>query len=817
MSFGFLIRRFFVWLGLAMAAPVTAGEVWIAPERLELTGWGSRAQIVVSTMENGRHIDLTRAVECSLEMVGPPVVTVDDRRCVTAVADGSATLVVSVRGVRREIPVVVKGVSAPPPVDFEQDVQPILTRFGCNAGTCHGKQRGQNGFQLSLLGFDAGFDYDALTKEGRGRRAFSPVPDQSLLLLKPVNAVPHGGGKRLEPGGPPFEVLRRWLADGAPRRAPGASTVQRIAVEPTQVVLSRKGQHQLRVTATYADGSTRDVTALTAFQSSDAVLVAVDERGLMTAGQILGDAAVMARYQGHIAVCTVVAPHPDPAPEELYASLPVYNAIDAAVWRRLRQLGITPSAAAEEHTVLRRLYLDLIGRGPTAEEARQYLEDGVPDKRAKLIDRLLHDPEYAEHWANKWTDLLRPNPYRVGIKATLNYDAWIREAFRRNLPYDQFVRELLTAQGSTFRHGATTLYRDRRSPDEITTLVSQLFLGIRLECAKCHHHPFEVYGQDDFYSFAAYFAQLGRKGTGLSPPISGSEEFLFAAGKGSVTHPLTGAVMTPRPLFGSAPALEGVEDPRVALAAWMTSPENPYFAKTIANRVWADLMGRGLVEPVDDLRATNPPSNPELLDVLANELRSHGFDLKQLVRFIASSYVYGLSSLPNERNAADQRSFSRHYRQRLRAEVLFDTLCQVTGHEPEFDAMPPGSRAKELWTARIPSLFLDAFSRQDPNQDPPCERATEPTIVQALHLMNSEKLMQQVMAEQGRAARLAASDLTPKQIVEELYLSVFARFPTEEEATAALSYFPTDGSNRRMAVEDLMWALVNTAEFVFED
>jgi hypothetical protein len=525
----------------------------------------------------------------------------------------------------------------------------------------------------------------------------------------------------------------------------------------------------------------------------------------------------MARYQGQIAVCAVVTPHPEPAPAELYASLPVRNAIDSAVWRRLEQLGITPSDAAAEPTVLRRLYLDLIGRGPTADEARQYLTDNDPEKRARLVVRLLDDPEFAEHWANKWTDLLRPNPYRVGIKATLNYDAWIRDGFRQNKPYDQFVRELITAQGSTFRNGATTLFRDRRSPDEITTLVSQLFLGIRLECAKCHHHPFEVYGQDDFYSFAAYFAQVERKGTGLSPPISGSEEFVFAGKRGSVTHPLTGATMSPRPLFGEAPKTDGLDDPRVALAAWITSPQNSYFARATANRVWADVMGRGLVEPVDDLRGTNPPSNPDLLDVLAGELRDHQFDLKHLLRFITSSYVYGLSSLPNERNAADQRSFSRHYRQRLRAEVLFDTVAQITGFEPEFDAMPPGSRAKELWTARIPSLFLDAFSRQDPNQDPPCERNVEPTIVQALHLMNSERLMQQVTADGGRAAQLAATERPPEAIIEELYLSVFGRFPQGDEIEAATGYFTAEGTSRREAVEDLMWALVNTAEFVFED
>jgi len=800
------------WL---LVAPVWADAV-VAPERIVLTGAGDSAQLIVYSTQQGRHVDLTRSSDCSVELSPKNLAGLDDRRRITAASDGQGVLTVQVHGVRKEIPITVTGIAEPPAVDFERDVQPVLTRYSCNAGTCHGKQRGQNGFQLSLLGFDPAFDYDALTKEGRGRRTFSPVPEHSLLLLKPTNAVPHGGGKRIDANSPAYALLQRWIVAGMPRTTAGTAAVTGIAVEPSQAILARKTQQQLRVVARYVDGSTRDVTAMTAFQSSESAVVAVDDRGLMTAGLILGDAAVMARYRGLIAVCAVVTPHPDPAPADIYARLPVHNGVDRAVWRQLQRLGITPSDAAAEHTVLRRLYLDLIGRGPTAEEARQYLDDTNPDKRARLIDRLLDDPEYAEHWANKWTDLLRPNPYRVGIKATLNYDAWIREAFRSNKPYDQFVRELITAQGSTFHNGATTLFRDRRSPDEITTLVSQLFLGIRLECAKCHHHPFEVYGQDHFYSFAAYFAQLGRKGTGVSPPISGSEEFVFASGKGTVTHPLSGAAMSPRPLYGEAPSLDGVEDPRVALAAWITSPDNRYFTRTIANRVWADVMGRGLVEPVDDLRATNPPSNPELLELLAAEIRDHQFDLKHLLRFIASSYAYGLSSLPNDRNAADQRSFSRHYRQRLRAEVLFDTVCQVTGDQPDFDAMPSGSRAKELWTARIPSLFLDAFSRQDPNQDPPCERNTEPTIVQALHLMNSEKLMQQVMSDDGRAARLAASDRTNEQLIDDVYLSIYARRPLPDEISAALEYFPKEGS-RRAAVEDLMWALVNTAEFVFEN
>ncbi len=355
-------------------------------------------------------------------------------------------------------------------------------------------------------------------------------------------------------------------------------------------------------------------------------------------------------------------------------------------------------------------------------------------------------PEYADHWANKWVDLLRPNPYRVGIKAVINYDTWIREPFLQNQPYDEFVRDLLTARGSTFRNGSVTLFRDRRTPDEVTNMVSRLFLGIRLECAKCHHHPFEKWGQDDFYGLAAYFAQIGRKGRGLSPPISGSEEIVRFAGKGEVQHPLTGEDVAPRPLFGEATVGED-QDRREALAAWIASDDNEYFAQVQVNRVWAELMGRGLVEPVDDLRATNPPTNGPLLEALAAEFRKQDYDLKKLIRVIATSHVYGLSSLPTERNRADTRNHSRHYRRRFSAEVLLDAAADVTSIPNNFSGMPPGSRANQIWTHRIDSLFLDTFGRPDANQDPPCERADDTTVTQALHLMNAPALHAKVTSD----------------------------------------------------------------------
>ncbi len=676
------------------------------------------------------------------------------------------------------------GVDAADRVTFERDVEPILTRLGCNAGACHGKARGQNGFQLSLLGFDPVFDHAAIAKEARGRRVFPAAPDRSLLLLKASAQVPHGGGKKLEMGSPFYQALLGWITDGLPRTPSDAPKLVRMSVEPVERTLTPGESFSLRVSALYSDGSARDVTHLAAFQSTDSTLVSADAEGRVKAGPIPGEATVSARFQGTFANCSVLIPLPVEARSGSDFSLPRKNFIDDHVAAKLQKLGIDPSASAGDATFHRRAFLDAIGRLPTPDETRAFLADPDPRKRETLVDRLLDRPEYADHWANKWADLLRPNPYRVGIKAVLNLDAWLRDAFRRNLPYDQFVRQIITARGSNFRDGPAVVWRDRREPEEAATIVSQVFLGIRLECAKCHHHPFESWGQEQFYEFAAYFARVGHKGAAIAPPIAAGEETVFLKKSGTVKHPLTGQVLPPKPLFGSAPTSDDPDaDPREALADWITSPSNPYFSRVIVNRTWAELMGRGIVEPVDDLRATNPPSNGPLLDALAADFVAHGHDLKHLIRTIMTSGVYGLSSEPTDRNVADTRNFSRHYRQRPRAEVLLDAVVDITGVSEAFDAAPPGTRAAANWTTRTTSLFLDTFGRPDPNQDPPCERTPDTSVVQALHLMNAPGINDKIRSDAGRAAKLAASDLPPERVVEELYLLIYNRLPDDEERT----------------------------------
>ncbi len=700
---------------------------------------------------------------------------------------------------------------------FELDIQPILTARGCNSGPCHGKARGQNGFALSLLGFDANMDYEAIVKNSRGRRLSIASPQESLLLSKAIGKEPHGGGIRFREADEDYSLLLNWIQGGVARTTETDPKLLSIEISPEQHSMIAEQQETLTVTAKYNDGSTRNVTQMCAYQSNEPAIVSIASNGRLQAGALPGEATIMARYMGKISTWSTAVPRPVSVPSEQYKSLTTNNFIDDFVYRKLATLNILPSQSCNEPQFLRRLYLDAIGRLPRPEEVIAYQQDDDPNKRSKWVKSVLDQPEYTDFWANKWADLLRPNPYRVGIKATYSLDAWLRDAFRKNLPYDQFVRQIVTAQGSTWRNGAVTIFRDRREPEEITTMVSQLFLGVRLECAKCHQHPFEVYSQADFYGMAAYFARVGHKGTGLSPPISGGEEIVFAKAKGEVRHPLTNQVLLPKPLTGSAQEPPSGQDPRVNLADWMLSVDNPTFAKVAVNRIWSEVMGVGIVDPVDDLRATNPPSNAPLLSALASHFREVGFDPKKLLHTIFMSQVYALSSQPNETNASDARNFSRHYRRRLKAEVLSDAISDITLQSEDFDGMPKGTRATQLWTFRTNSELLDAFARPDPNQDPPCERAVGTSMTQTLHLMNATHIQKRIAADGGRCDQLAKSDQGAGAIVSELYSAIFNRNPDEVELSSLEAEFAKPGADRRRLVEDIMWSMLNSPEFLYLD
>ena len=700
-------------------------------------------------------------------------------------------------------------------ISFELDVQPILAAYGCNSGPCHGKQRGQNGFQLSLLGFDSDFDYASLSQDARGRRLFPSAPSQSLLLRKAIGSDPHGGGKRFDTNSEAYNTLYRWINQGATRRVDGEPTLAKVELEQTDFILGTGEDADLKTVATYSDGSTRDVTTLTTYLSNDDATASVNPNGQISAGDLPGETAIMVRYMNHICVANIMIPRATPVDAEKFAKRPKNNYIDELIYSKLATQQIEPSSEALEHVFVRRVHQDLIGRLPSVDEAREYFRSDETNRRERLVDSLLNRREYADHWSGYWADLLRPNPYRVGIKAVLNYDNWIREQFRENVPYDDFVRQLVTAKGSTWQNGAATMFRDRRSPDEITTIVSQLFLGIRLECAKCHHHPFESYSQENFYQFAAYFAKVGRKGTGLSPPISGGEEIVMSVDSGEVKHPISGESLAPEPLYEANHQVDE-SDPRETFANWLTSTENDYFAKVQVNRLWASLMGRGLVEPVDDLRSTNPATNPQLLDALAKDFQDSGYDQKHILKTITLSHVYSHQSQPTSSNASDRVNYSRHYRHRVRAEVLLDAIADFTETTPNMQAMPPGARANQVWTTRVDSVFLDTFGRPNENQDPPCERTPDSTMTQSLHLMNSRELDSRIKDPGGRAARLAKSEQPIEQVIEELYLAAFTRFPSAEESEFAVNLVKQSES-KQSGIEDLMWAMINAPEFSIQD
>jgi hypothetical protein len=517
---------------------------------------------------------------------------------------------------------------------------------------------------------------------------------------------------------------------------------------------------------------------------------------------------------GEVAVARVTVPAERSLSDSVYTSLPVNNFIDEAVYARLKEQGIAPSEGCNDAEFVRRSSLDAIGVLPTPEQVREFLADAAPDKRARWVDRLLESPAYADYWATKWGDLLKPNTQRVGVKPVYLLDHWLRDSLRKNKPYDQFVREILTAQGSTHNFGPVVLFRDRREPADAGALVSQVFLGVRMECARCHHHPNEKWSQEDFYQLAACFGQVKRKGQGISAPISGEAEFIWHAPGGEVKHPVSGETLKPKPPDGPVLNLENGRDPRAALVDWMTSRDNPFFARAIVNRMWGELTGRGIVHPVDDFRASNPPSNERLLDALAKDFVEHKYDLKHLIRTIMASRVYQLSSEPNESNVADTRNFSRSYRRRLPAEVLLDAVSDLTGVPDSFDGLPPGARAVHTWNNKLDSNFLDAFGRPNSSADCPCERDRSPSLVQALHLMNATRLHAKIASPEGRAARLAKSEAPPEEIVKELYLAAYSRLPDEEELTIARQAFAADGATRQSATEDVMWALINSAEFV---
>ncbi len=781
------------------------------PEKIVLHGKDARMQLVVLGHYNsGQQRDLTRKVSYHVSPQG--VVQVDSTGFVTPVGNGTATVVArSPQGLEGRIQIQVDHFESPVPINFPNQIVPIFTKLGCNMGACHGKSTGQNGFKLSLLGFYPEDDYDYLVKEGRGRRLFPAAPDRSLLLLKATNRMAHGGGLRMEPDSYEYALLRSWIAQGMPYGSQDDPVVERIEVFPQRLALPLGGQQQLQVVAYYSDGSVQDVTRMAQFESNQAEMAEVSRTGLVRVFDLTGEVGVMVRYQGHVTVFRAVIP----LGIQVTQLPPERNFIDRLVFAKLKELGIPPSPLCDDYTFIRRATLDICGRLPTPEEVKAFVADKNPNKRDKLIDRLLDSPDYADYFANKWASILRVRSTGRGTeRGAYLFHAWIRQSMAENKPYDQFVREIVAASGDMRSHPPVVWYRELKTPESIIEDVTQLFLGQRIQCARCHHHPFERWSQRDYYSFVAFFTRMRRKNDADGTSSQIQPRVYHVRGTATAVNPRTRERLKPAGLGGPALDIPPEEDPRHHLVDWMVDPKNPYFAKSLVNRYWKHFFGRGIIDPEDDMRVTNPPSNPELLEALAQHFIKSGYDLKDLVRTICRSSVYQLDSEPNQYNEADKQNFSRYYAKRLPAEVLYDALSQATGVPSRLPRTPPEMRAVQLPDMSLANYFLLAFGRPQGTSPCECERSYDANLAQTLHLLNSREIQDKV--QRGHAARLAhEKDRSPQEKVEELYLYTLGRPPRPNELKLCLAHIEKHKDNPQVAYSDILWALINTKEFLF--
>jgi len=797
--------------GEAISASSLPTALRVSPAEVTLVGPDSVQQLLVTGMPgDDRMRDYSRRVV--YESSDAAVATVSAEGVITPRGNGQAEVRIRLGDATAAVAVTVTDIAVMPPVSFSNQVLPIFTKAGCNAGGCHGKSSGQNGFKLSLLGFDARYDYDAIVKEARGRRVFPARPEQSLLVLKATAAVPHAGGRKIEPDSLEYGRLVRWIAQGTPPGSVRDPAVVRIECTPRAAALDRQAEQQVLVTAFYSDGSHRDVTAETQFKSNEPEVAQVDGRGLVRTDVSTGETTVMARYMGRIDVCRITIPLPASASASTWPEVPVRNFVDELVQAKWKALNLVPSPLADDSAFLRRAFLDAIGTLPTPDEVRAFVADPSSQKRSEWIDKILARGEYADYWAITWGDLLRNQRkgQRENQRGTFAFHAWIRNALATNMPYDQFVRSIIAAQGTVDQHPPVIWYRTVRNPTHQTNDTAQLFLGTRINCAQCHNHPYEKWTQNDYYRFQAFFGRLGKK----SGESSAEPAIYVKPDGGGARHPTSGELMTPHGLDGPEVVSSEDQDPRQGLVDWMAAPDNPYFARALANRLWAHFMSRGLVEPIDDMRITNPPSNAELLDALARDFVAHKFDVKHLIRTIMDSSAYQLSSEPAEGNAQDRQNYARAYPRRLSAEVMLDAIDQVTGTTEDFSGLPRGMRTIALPDESVGSYFLDVFGRPARETACECERPREANLAQALHLLNSSDIQNKVGAPPGRLAGLLKAKASDAVIADELYLAALGRSPKESEARAVLDYVAKQ-PDRKVGFEDAFWAILNTKEFLF--
>lgn len=788
-------------------------------KKAKLLGPDANLQLVVY---NSDLQDMTREVVYT--SAPDNLISISDSGKVIPLGNGDVTITATNdKGLTGKLDLVVERFETPQPINFPNEIVPLFTKHGCNGGGCHGKSEGQNGFKLSLLGFEPTEDFEYLVKESRGRRLFPAAPEHSLLLRKGAGDLPHGGGARFEHDSWDYKAIVRWMEQGMPYGSPDDPILEKISVFPDSRIVDPGGKQQLAVTAYYSDGSVRDITGIATYESNQKEMGEVDQNGLVTmsTGET-GDMAVMIRYQEQVSVFQATIPLGIPI-----ESFPIAkNVIDEKVFAKLKTLGLPTSEICDDSTFLRRTSLDIAGRLPTLEETDKYLNSDNPNKRSEWIDSLLSTTDYAEFFANKWSSILRnkrkADTYTRGTQA---FHEWIRQSFHINKPYNQFVSELVTARGEISHNPATAWFRNVTDQKERLQDTAQVLLGVRLQCAECHHHPYEKWSQQDYYGFSAFFSRIGKKKTDMP----GEEAVFHNVGLATAKHPKTGQNIKPTPLGGDELDILAEDDPRDDLASWITDEKNPFFAPMLVNRYWKHFFNRAIVEPEDDMRVTNPPTNPELLQALSNQFISTGYDIKNLIRTICNSTTYQLSAIPNEHNAGDRQNYSRYYPKRLPAEVLLDSIDRMTGSPTSFAGQLPGTRAVALPddSYNSSSYFLTVFGRPEMDSACECERAQGASLAQTLHLLNSKNIQDKLSGAGGNAQKLTSQkERVNEDKITELYKLAFSRNPKDDEMKTAIGYIKkkteqieNDANKKedsiKMAYEDLVWALLNTKEFLF--
>jgi hypothetical protein len=805
-----------IWVSAPGVSAKTPAPRTIAKPALEITPLPVvisdphevRRVLISIKQPDGRMVDVTPVARLKTTS---DVVKIDEAGLIHPLKDGQGTVEVEAEGITTRFDVTVQGFSSNRPVGFVKDVMPILGKAGCNSGPCHGGAKGKNGFKLSLRGYDPGFDYAALIHDLSGRRFNRAVPEESLILLKPTMGVAHGGGLRFAAGSRYYKTLLEWIRQGVSYADEKEGTVVKLNVVPPEIFMNKPGlMQQVLALAHYPDGSQRDVTAESVYVSGTPSVAEVSDTGVVKSLR-KGETTIQVRYQGQSVSVPLTAVTEKPGFK--WTQLPQHNYIDRLVDEKLKRLKVLPSSVSTDAEFMRRVSLDLVGLLPRPEDIRAFLEDPTEShiKRGRLIDKLLASPEYVDHWSLKWGDLLLSNRRFLGEKGLWSYRNWIRQSIAENKPYDQFVREIVVASGSTHDNPPSNFFRATREPKAMMETASQLFLGVRMMCANCHDHPFEPWTQRNYYEMTAFFG-----GVTLKEGAQSDEEVVYEKRQAyEIRHPKYGYTVPAKFPFAGPDQIDTEKNRREQFAAWLTSKDNPYFAFAIANRIWSYFFARGIIEPVDDLRPSNPPTNPALLAALAGDLKRNRMDLKHLMRRITSSRIYQTSYRSNEWNEDDESNFSHQRPRRLSAEELLDAVSLATGSSTDFEGVPKGYRAQQLPDSRVGvGGFLDLFGRPARESSCECERRGDISLAQALNLVNGGVVADAIADPDGRVARLILSGAGDQKIVESLYLATLSRPPDENELVSSIKHLK-GGNNRTERTQDLLWALLNSHAFLF--